>query len=61
VKPPDFYKAIAKEFALPFDDEVLKNILTDNALKSDLVHPNARGYVLMAETLAKLMKRAGAL
>jgi acyl-CoA thioesterase I len=61
VKPPDFYNAIAKEFALPFDDEVLKNILTDNALKSDLVHPNARGYVLMAETLAKLLKRAGAL
>jgi acyl-CoA thioesterase I len=61
VKPPDFYKVIAKEFALPFDDEVLKNILTDNALKSDLVHPNASGYARMAETLAKLLKRAGAL
>lgn len=61
VKPPDFYKAIAKEFVIPFDDEMLKNILTDNALKSDLVHPNASGYARMAETLAKLMKRAGAL
>jgi acyl-CoA thioesterase I len=61
VKPPDFYKAIAQEFAIPFDDEVLKNILTDNALKSDLVHPNANGYARMAEALAKLLKRAGAL
>jgi acyl-CoA thioesterase I len=61
VKPPDFYKVIAKEFSLPFDDEVLKNILTDNALKSDLVHPNANGYARMAEALAKLLKRAGAL
>jgi acyl-CoA thioesterase I len=61
VKPPDFYNAIAKEFAIPFDDEMLKNILTDNALKSDLVHPNASGYALIAETLAKLLKRAGAI
>jgi acyl-CoA thioesterase I len=61
LKPPDFYKTIAKEFVIPLDDEMLKNVLTDNALKSDLVHPNANGYARMAEALAKLLKRAGAL
>lgn len=61
LKPPDFYKTIAKEFVIPLDDEMLKNVLTDNALKSDLIHPNASGYARMAETLAKLMKRAGAI
>jgi acyl-CoA thioesterase I len=61
VKPPDFYKTIAKEFVIPLDDEMLKNVLTDNALKSDLIHPNASGYARMAEALAKLMKRAGAI
>ena len=60
VAPPDFYAEIAKEFALPFDENILKKILTDNALKADLVHPNARGYLMLAEQLAALLKKAGA-
>ena len=58
--PPDFYQAIAKEFSIPIDDAVLKNVLADNALKSDLVHPNARGYGVMAAAMAKLLKKSGA-
>jgi acyl-CoA thioesterase I len=61
VKTPEFYKEIASEFAIPFDDEMLKKVLTDNELKSDLVHPNAKGYSHIAEELAKLLKRAGAI
>lgn len=61
VKTPDFYKEIASEFAIPFDDAMLKKVLTDNELKSDLVHPNAKGYSHIAEELAKLLKRAGAI
>jgi hypothetical protein len=38
-------------------------ILTDRTLKSDEIHPNAKGYDLMAERMAdpmqKLLKRAG--
>lgn len=60
ISPPDFYAEIAKEMAIPFDDGVLKEVLRDNALKSDLVHPNARGYAQIAETVAKLLKKAGA-
>ncbi len=60
VQPPDFYQAIANDFNIPLDDAVLKKVLTDNELKSDLVHPNAKGYSLFARHVAKLLKQAGA-
>ena len=60
LSPPDFYAAIAKEFSIPFNDNALGSVLRDNALKSDLVHPNAKGYAQIAETLAKLLKKSGA-
>lgn len=60
ISPPDFYAEIAKEFAIPFNDDLLKNILRDNDLKSDLIHPNAKGYAQIADVIAKLLKKAGA-
>ena len=60
LSPPDFYAAIAKEFSIPFNDNALGSVLRDNALKSDLVHPNAKGYAQIAEALAKLLKKSGA-
>ena len=60
LSPPDFYAEIAKEFAIPFNDDILKSVLRDNALKSDLVHPNAAGYAEIARTVAKVLKKAGA-
>ncbi len=58
--PPDFYAGIAKEFSLPYDDMALKTILRDNALKSDIAHPNATGYASLAEAIAALLKQSGA-
>jgi lysophospholipase L1-like esterase len=58
--PPDFYAAIAKEFDLPLEDAALKAILRDNELKSDLAHPNAKGYAKLAEAIAALLKKSGA-
>jgi lysophospholipase L1-like esterase len=55
-----FYEDIAKEFRLPYEGTALRKILTDNALKSDLVHPNAAGYARLAEAVAALLKKAGA-
>jgi acyl-CoA thioesterase I len=60
IAPPDFYAALAKEFAIPFNDDALKSILRDNDLKSDLIHPNAKGYAQIAGALAKLLKKSGA-
>ena len=58
---PDFYAEIAKEFAIPFNDDAFKSVLRDNNLKSDLVHPNAKGYVQIAQALNKLLKKSGAI
>jgi lysophospholipase L1-like esterase len=58
--PPDFYAEIAKEFRLPYEDAALKVILRDNELKSDLAHPNAKGYAKLAEAVAALLKKSGA-
>jgi lysophospholipase L1-like esterase len=59
--PPDFYASIAKEFGLPYEDAALQAIVRDNELKSDVVHPNARGYTRLAEAVAALLKKSGAL
>ena len=59
--PPDFYADIAKEFGLPYEDAALKKILTDSELKSDLAHPNARGYAKLAEAVAAVLKKSGAI
>ena len=59
--PPDFYGEIAQEFHIPYEGDVLTKILRDSSLKSDQVHPNARGYRLMAERVAELLRKSGAI
>ncbi len=61
VTPPKFYGEIAKESRIPYEGKVIGEVLRDSALKSDPIHPNARGYRLMAERVAALMKQSGAL
>ncbi|MCL4801123.1 MAG: arylesterase [Burkholderiales bacterium] len=55
------YAAVADELGVPLERDVLKAILTDNELKSDQVHPNARGYARLAEAVAGLLRKAKAL
>jgi lysophospholipase L1-like esterase len=59
--PAAFYAEIAQEFAVPYEGSILKTVLTDNELKSDWVHPNAKGYARVAEAVAGLLKQAKAL
>lgn len=59
--PAPFYSDIAQEFRIPYEGGVLKSVLTDNELKSDWVHPNAKGYARIAQSLADLLKRAKAI
>jgi len=61
VTPPPFYAAIAKEFRLPYEEGAIGEVLKDSALKSDPIHPNARGYRIIAERLAVTLKKSGAL
>jgi len=59
--PPDFYAEIAREFGLPYEDTALKAVLRDSEFKSDLAHPNAKGYARIAEAVAALLKKSGAI
>jgi lysophospholipase L1-like esterase len=61
VSPPAFYAAIAEEFGLPYEGDVLGEVLKDASLKADPIHPNARGYRVIAERLAEALRRSGAI
>lgn len=60
VSPPEFYQEIAQSFGIPYEGGVLGKVLKDSSLKADQVHPNARGYRLIAEKVAELLKKSGA-
>lgn len=58
----EMYERVASEEGCLLVDRTLKGILTDPALRSDQIHPNARGYDLMAQRMTKplreLLRRA---
>jgi lysophospholipase L1-like esterase len=56
----EFYPKIAIDLGIPLEDQVLKDVLYDRDYKSDAIHPNAQGYRKVAEAMAKLLRRAGA-
>ena len=61
LKPPSLYEELSREFHIPLERKTLSHILGKSALKSDHIHPNAAGYRLLAEALAELLKKSGAL
>jgi lysophospholipase L1-like esterase len=61
LKPPALYEKLSKEFSIPIELKALPHILGKSSLKSDHIHPNAAGYKMLAESLAKLLKMSGAL
>jgi acyl-CoA thioesterase-1 len=58
---PGFYSAIAKEYGAPYEDQVIGEVLRAPSLKSDPIHPNARGYRVIAERIAETLKKSGAI
>ena len=61
IVPPAFYGAIAEEFGLLYEEGIITEVLKDGTLKADQVHPNAKGYRLIAERLAESLKKSGAI
>jgi len=55
---PAFYPALAKDFALPYQGEILIELLGDHSMKSDPIHPNADGYRLLAEAIHNSLRRS---
>jgi acyl-CoA thioesterase-1 len=57
----EIYEQVAEELNIPIDLETIPNILGDNSLKSDTLHPNSEGYQLMADNIFNLLVNTGAL
>jgi acyl-CoA thioesterase I len=55
------YNEIASETGVVFIENLILDVLTDNSLKSDSVHPNKNGYKVMAETIYSTLQESGAL
>ena len=58
---PAFYGEIAKELRIPYEEGVIRTVLLDNNLKSDMVHPNGTGYAQIATAVEKLLRKSGAI
>ena len=56
-----FYADLAKEFAIPYEGKIMTSVLYSSETRSDPIHPNAKGYRQMAEAIAQLLKKAGAI
>jgi acyl-CoA thioesterase-1 len=56
-----FYAELAREFDIPYEGAIVTDVLYQRELKSDPIHPNAKGYRKMAEAVARLLKKAGAI
>ena len=61
IAAPEFYGAIAQDLAVPYEASVLAEVLTDDRLKADPIHPNAAGYRLIAERVAERLRQSGAI
>jgi len=55
------YGDIADETGVIYMEDLIPDILADNSLKSDTVHPNRDGYRRMAEGIYTKLQEAGAL
>ena len=50
-----------QEMKVAFEEGVMRAVLLDNGLKSDMVHPNEAGYARIAAAVEKLLKKSGAI
>lgn len=55
-----FYKKISEEMGVPLEGDVILTILSNRDMKADYIHPNAAGYRQLAEAVATLLKKYGA-
>ncbi len=60
LSPEPMYQALAEKNQLPVSNDILAEIIANNTLKSDRVHPNAQGYQRLAKDIASLLQRSGA-
>ena len=59
LSPLELYEEVAEEENIPLLSGILANILSQPALKSDQIHPNALGYKEMSELIYESLKENG--
>jgi acyl-CoA thioesterase-1 len=57
----DLYAELAEEYNIVAELEILPEIISNQRLKADRVHPNGSGYRKLAETLFNTLREHGAL
>ena len=50
------FKQIAKKYGATYVDDMLADILTTPGLTADPIHPNSKGYKIMADRILKVLK-----
>lgn len=55
----EIYADLAKEEKVPLVADIFANVLSDDRLKSDQIHPNAAGYSVLAEGIVRELVRHG--
>lgn len=58
LRVPAFFEELSTEFNIPYEGKVLRAVLSKGTLKSDYIHPNKRGYQVMAEQIYALIERS---
>ncbi len=53
------YEKVARDTGVPYFRNALKDILSNGALKADLIHPNAEGNRRLADGVAKFLRERG--
>ena len=54
------YRDLTDRYNLPYEGKILDRILSDRSLKSDPIHPNAKGYDKLAEAVVELIEKSQA-
>jgi len=55
------YRELAEKNNIPISNDILGDIIGNNSLKSDHIHPNNKGYQILAEDITLLLQRYGAI
>ncbi len=61
LKPAPLYQDVSEQLNVPLNATSLSDILVDQNLKADTVHPNNAGYAKLAKEIATTLRTAGAI